>query len=269
MLESVFSWRPGSWLRTLKITYEVGEQYVIHQLSDYQDSELDPEWKHRGWWNDSVRLVYDEAANNGDFPRRPYNRIDTLFLPKKMPFGGPCGSTSSAELGASDLPSHSFSREIIAPNEIDLYGRDRMSWWKDGPGRNKDWRSCRYLKAMSKGKWAKYRLSSLGCRSPFSYLIASKETKHYPAITHFSPHAAIPKDMLRQKPTSRQGHSSCLNPKFSWQAMKKVGLTKKTIFSPKSRARCEPWMTKPIDMLDIEEARMPKLRFSANSEVSR
>ena len=50
--------------------------------------------------------------------------------------------------------------------------------------------------------------------------------------------------------------------------MNEVG-PKKTTFLPKSRARCEPWMTNPIDSLDIEEAQRPKDRFSDDSEVSK
>ena len=183
-----------------------------------------------------------------------------------MSFQGPCGSTSSAELSGSDLTSHAVSKETIAPGELDLFGRDWIRRWKDGPGHNKDWRSSRYLKSMRKGERAKYQLSSLGRRS---CLNPSKATNYYLAIIQFPPHIAVPKDMLRQKSTSCQGHSSYLKPKSSWQAMNEMGLNKKTSFLPKSRARCEPWMTNPIDPLDIEEARRPKDRFSAESEVSK
>ena len=249
-------------LRRRKPTFEVNKQCAIYQLPDDQD----PEWEHREWWSNSVQFGYNEAANKGDFTGRPYNRIDTLFLPTQMSFQGPCSSTSSAELSGSDLISHPVSKETIAPNELDLFGRDWLCWWKDGPGHNKDWRSSRYLKVMSKAKREKYQLSSLGRRS---YLNSSKATNYHLAITQFPPHIGVPKDTLRQKPTFCQGHSSYLKPKSSWQAMNEVGLNKKTIFLPKSGARCEPWMTNPIDSLDIEEARTPEDRISADSKVSK
>ena len=251
------------FLRKKRTTFEVKKRCAIYQLPDDQD----PEWEHREWWSNNVRSGYNEAANKGDFTGRPYNRIDTLFLPTQMSFQGPCGSMSSAELSGSDLTSHSVSKETIAPDELDLFGRDWICWWKDGPGHNKGWRSSRYLKIMSKGKRAKYQLSSLGRRSSLTYVNASKATKTYLAITQFSSHIAVPKDMLRQKPTFCQGHSS-YQPESSWQAMNEAGL-ENTILLPSSRARCEPWMTKSIDLLDIEEAWTPKDSFSANSEVSK
>lgn len=133
-------------------------------------------------------------------------------------------------------------------------------------GRNKDWKSSRYQKSMRKRERAKFQVSSAGRRS---YLDPSKATNCYLAITHSPPHITVPKDMLRQKSTSWHGHSSCLKPKSSWQATNEMGLNKKTIFLPKSRARCKPWMTDPTDSLDIEEVQRQDDRFSADLEVSK
>ena len=217
-------------------------------------------------WSNNLRSCDNESSSKGTFTGRLDNPIESLFFPKKMSFQGPYNSKSRAEIGDSDLLSHSGSKETIAPSELDLFGRDYIRRWKDGPGRNKDRRSSRYLKSMRKGERAKYQLSSPGRRS---YLIPSKVTNGYLAITQFPPYIAVPKDMLRQKSTSCQGHSSYLRPKSSWQAMNEAGLNKKTSFLRKSHARCEPSMTGPIDSLDIEEARKSHDRLSADSEVSK
>ena len=224
-----------------------------------------PRKGRREKWSNNVRLWHDEAASKGVFTGGLDNQIDTLFF-KKVPFLGPCGSTSSTEIGGSALSSHSIGEASIAPNKLDHLGRDWIRRWKDGPGHNKDWRSSRYLKSMRKGERAKYQLSSLGRGS---YLNPSKATNYYLAITQFPPHIAVPKDMLRQKSISCQGHSSCLKPKSSWQAMNEMGLNKKTTFLRKTRARCEPWMASPIDSLDIEDAWRPKDRLSSESEISK
>ena len=219
---------------------------------------------HREKWTNNVRFGYHEAASKGVFTVRLDKQINTIFLPKKMSFQGSCSSTSNSKIGGFDSLSHSVSEETIASGELDLFGRDWIRRWKDGPGHSKDWRSSRYLKSVRKGERAKYQLSSLARRS---CLDSFKATNHYPAISQSQPHIAVPRDMLRQKSTSCQGHSSCLKSKSSWQAMNEVGLDKKTIFLPKSRARCEPWMTNAINSLDIEEARRPKDIFSAESQV--
>ena len=232
----------------------------------WESPEMVPRKGRREKWSNNVRLWHDEAASKGASTGRLYSRIDTLFFPQKMSFQSPCGSTSSAEVGGSELLSHPVSDETIAPGELDHFGRNWIRRWKDGPGRNKDWRSNCYLKPMRKGEWAKYQLSSLGRRS---CLKRSKATNHHLANTPSPPQIAVPKDMLRQKSTSWQGHRSYLEPKSSWQAMSEVGLNKKTNFLPKSRARCEPWTTDLIDSLDNEEARRPKDRFSANPEISK
>ena len=193
-------------------------------------------------------------------------QVDTLFFPEKMSFQGPYNSKSSVEIVKSDSLSHRVSKETIAPSELDLFGRDRIRRWKDGPGHNRDWRSSRFLKSMRKGEQAKYQLSSLGCKS---HLNPSKATNHYLAITQFPSYIAVPKDMLRQKSTSCQGHSSYLKPKSSWRAMYEMGLNQKIILLPKSRARSKPWITDATDSFDIEEARSPRDGFNAESEVSK
>ena len=151
------------------------------------------------------------------------------------------------------------------PNGLDLFGREWIRRWKDGPGRNKDWRSSRYLKSVKEGEGAKYQLSSLGRRS---YLNLSQATKIYLGTTRILPNIAVPKNMMRQKSNSCQVHSSNFKPKSSWQAMNKVDFKKKTMFPPKSHARCKPWITDAIDSFDIEEARRPRDEFNTESEVS-
>ena len=183
-----------------------------------------------------------------------------------MSFHGPCGGTSGAEIGGSAPLSHSIGEESTALNRLDLFGRDWIRRWKDGPGHNKDWRPSRFLKSMRKGEQAKYQLSSLGCKS---HLNPSKATNHYLAITQFPSYIAVPKDMLRQKSTSCHGHSSYLKPKSSWRAMYEMGLNQKIILLPKSRARSKPWITDATDSFDIEEARRPRDGFNAESEVSK
>ena len=212
----------------------------------------------------SMHIWHAEAACKGAPTGRLYSRIDTLFFRQKMSFQSPCGSTSGAEVGGSEFLSHPVSEETIAPGELDHFGRNWIRRWKDGPGRNKDWRSNRYLKPMRKGEWAKYQLSSLGRRSCSK---RSKATNHHLSNTPFPPNIAVPKDMLRHKSTSCKGHGSYLKPKTSWQAMNEVGLNRKINFLSKSRARCEPWMTDLTDSLDIEEARRLKDRFSADQEI--
>ena len=237
-------------------------QRAIYQPTNHQHSGME----HREKWSKNMQFRYNEAASKGVFTERPDNQIGTLFVLKKILSQGPCSSTSSAEISGSNLLSHSVSEETVAPNELDLFGRDWIRRWKDGPGRNKDWKSSCYLTSMRKRGQAKFQVSSLGSRSN---LDPSKATNYYLAITHSPSHIAVPKDMLRQKSTSCQGHLSCLKPKSSWQAMNEVGLNKKTISLPKSRARCEPWMTDPVDSWDIEEARRLQDRFSAEPEVSK
>ena len=237
-------------------------QRAIYQPTNNQHSGKE----RREKWSKNVRFRYNEAASKGVFTERPDNQIDTLFSPKKISSQGPCGSTSSAEIRESILLSHSVSEETIALNELDFFGRDWIRRWKDGPGRNKDWKSSCYLKSMRKRGQAKFQVSSLGRRSNMD---PSKATNYYLAIAHSPSHIAVPKDMLRQKSTFCQGRSSYLKPKSSWQAMNEVGLNKKTVFLSKSCARCEPWMTDPIDSLDIEKFWRPEDRFSADPEDSK
>lgn len=237
-------------------------QRAIFQPTNDQSSRKE----RREKWSNHVWFCDNESSSKGIFTWRLDNQVDTIFFPEKMSFQGPYNSRSSTEIGDSDLLSHSISKSTIAPGELDLFGRDRVRRWKDGPGHNKDWRSSRYLKSMRKGERAKYQLSSLGRRS---YSNPSKATNNYLAITQFPPHIAIPKDMLRQKSACCQGHSSYLRPKSSWQAMNEAGLNKKTNFLRKSRAGCQPSMTGPIDLLDIEEDWKSNDRFSAGSEVSK
>ncbi|KAK0509952.1 hypothetical protein JMJ35_007346 [Cladonia borealis] len=260
-LTSVNSFQAGTSSLIWKNVVNVERKSVIYQLPDGQD----PEWEHRGWWSKLVRLGYNEVANKSDFTRRPYNRVDTLFLPKRKSFGASGGSTFSTEIVGSGLTSHFVSEGIIVPNGLDLFGREWIRRWKDGPGRNKDWRSSRYLKPMKEGEGAKYQLSSLGRRS---YLNLSQATNYYLGITRIPPHIAVPKEMLRQKSTSCHGHSSYLKPKSSWRAMYEMGLNQKIILLPKSRARSKPWITDATDLFDIEEARRPRDGFNAESEVS-
>ena len=217
-------------------------------------------------WSNNVRFCYKGFSSKGIFTGRLDIQVDIHLFPKKMSFRTPYNSKSSAEIGESDLLSHCVSKETVAPGGPDLVGRNWIRWWKIGPGRGKDWRSSRYLKSMRKGEWAKHQLSSLGRRSR---LIPSKAANYYLAIAQAPSHIAVPKDMLRQKSRSCQRHSSYLRPKSSWQAMNEAGLNKKTNFLRKSRARCEPPMTGPMDSLDIEEARRPNDTISADSEVSK
>lgn len=163
-------------------------------------------------------VYYNEAASKGVLAGRVDNQFDTLFFLKITSSQGPCSSTSSAETTGSNLLNHSVGEETIAPNELDLFGRDWIHRWKDGPGRNKEWRASRYLKSLRKGERAKCQLLPSERRSPPRYLYRSKAASHHLAITHSPPHIAVPKDMLRQKSTSCQSHSSCLKPKSPWRA---------------------------------------------------
>ena len=237
-------------------------QRTIYQPTNDQHSVKE----HRKKWSQNLRFCYNEAASKRAFTRRPDNQIHTLFFPRKMSSPGPCGSTSGAEIGGSKLLSQSVSDEIVAPNEVGVFSRKSIGRWKDGPGRSKDWRSSRSLKSMRTGERAKFQLSSLKRRS---YLNPSKATNCYLAITHLPPHIEVPKDMLKQKSTSCQGHASCLKPKSTWQATNQMGLNKKTFPLPKSRVRCEQWMTDPIDSLDIEESWRTEDRFNADPELSK
>jgi hypothetical protein len=57
-------------------------------------------------------------------------------------------------------PTESFSdRSYQAPSEIlsltqeyDLWGQEKLAAWKESPGRAKDWKRCRLLKASKKGR---------------------------------------------------------------------------------------------------------------------
>lgn len=104
-------------------------QHAIYQPTNDQHSGKE----HREKWSKNVRLRYNEAVRKGVFTERPDNQIDTLFLLKKTLSQGPCGSTSSAEIRGSNLLSHSVSEETVAPNGLDLFGRDWIRRWKDGP----------------------------------------------------------------------------------------------------------------------------------------
>ena len=237
-------------------------QRAIYQSTNDQHSVKE----HRKKWSKNLRFCYNEAASKRAFTGRPDNQIHTVFFPKEMSSPGPCGSTSGAEIGGSNLLSQSVSDEIVAPNEVGVFSRKLVDRWKGGPGRSKDWRSSRSLKSMRKGQQAKFQLSSSKRRL---YLNPSKATNCCLAITHLPPHIEVPKDMLRQKSTSCQGHSSCLKPKSSWRATNQMGLNKKTFPLPKSRVRCEQWMTDPIDSLDIEESWRTEDRFNADPERSK
>ena len=237
---------------------------VIYQPTNDQDSEKE----HREKWTQIVRFCYSEAAGNGVLAGRVDKQIDALFL-KKTSSQNPCNSTSSTKITGSNLLNHSIGEETVAPNELDLFGRDWIHRWKDGAGHNKDWRPTRYMKCLRKGERAKGQLLPSGRRSSPRNLYRSKAASHHLAITHSAPHIAVPKDMLRQKSTSCQGHSSCLKPKSTWQAMNDVGLNTKTKFSVKSSTRCEPWMNDPIDSLDAEESWRSEDRFNTNPEVSK
>ena len=238
-------------------------QHAIYQPTNDQYSGKE----HPEKWSRIVRFCYNKGASKGVFTGRVDNQIETLFFLKKMSFQGPCGSTSSTEIRESNSLSHSVSEETVEPNELDHFGCDWIRRWKAGPGRNKDWRSSRYLKSLRKAEQGKYQLLPLGGRSSPRYLYRSKAASHHLAITHSPPHIAVPKNMLRQKSTSCQGHSSILKPKSAWQAKNEMGLNKKTIHIPKSPARCKPRMTDSINSLDIEEAQRLEGRFSAEPEV--
>ena len=242
----------------------------IRQRSMYQPTnDQDSEKERREKWTKIVRFYYNEAASKGILAGRVDNQIDTLFFLKITSSQGACGSTSSAETTGSNLLNHSVGEESNAPSDLDLFGRDWIHRWKDGAGHNKDWRSSRYLKYSRKGERAKYQLLSPGRRSSPRNLNRSKAASHHLAITHSAPHIEVPRDMLKQKSTSCQGHPACFKPKSTSQAMNKVGLNKKTKCSVKSSARCEPWMTDPIDSLDIEESCRSEDRFNADSEASK
>ena len=214
-------------------------------------------------WSNNLRPCDDESSSKGIFTGRINKLVDSRFFSKKVSFQGPYDSKSSAEIGELDLLSLSGSKETIT---LDIFGRDYIRWWKDGPGSSKDWRTSRYLKSPRKGEQEKYQFPSLRHRS---YVIPSRVTNDYPVITQFPPYIVVPKDMLRQKSTSCQGHSSYLKPKSSWRAMYEMGLNQKTILPPKSRARCKPWITNAIDSFDIEEAWRPRDEFNAELEVSK
>ena len=242
----------------------------IRQRSLYQPiNDQDSGKERREKWTQIVRFYSNEAASKGVLAGSVDNQIDTLFLLKITSSQGPCGSTSSAETTGSNLLNHSIGEVTVAPNELDLFGRDWIHRWKDGAGRNKDWRSTRYLKCLRKGERAKCQLLPSGRRSSPRNWYRSKAASHHLAITHSAPHIAVPKDMLRQKSTSCQGHSSCLKPKSTWQAMNDVGLNTKTKFAVKSSTRCEPWMNDPMDSLDAEESWMSEDRFNTNPEISK
>ena len=262
-------------------------QLVVDTLGIYAGLKLTNDQylgtEHRERFSNSVRFCYNQAADKGVFTGKLYNQIDLCFLPEQMLSQGLYGSTPNAEISGSDFTSHSVSKtmvdpivmieetktEPIATDKLDLLGRDRMYWWKNGPGHNKDWRPCRYVKSVRKGERAKYQLLPSERRSSLIYLYPSKAASHHLAITQSPHHIAVPKGMLRQKPPLCQGNSSNVRPKSSWEAVNEVALNKKTIVSPKSRARWKPWMTNPIDLMHIEEAWTPDDRVIANSEISK
>ena len=278
--ELTFHWRPGrpayenvtytprkqlnvdvrAMLEVEFFGWNMGQRAIYQSINDQHSVK-----EHRKKWSKNLRFCYNEAASKRAFTGRPDNQIHTVFFPKEMSSPGPCGSTSGAEIGGSNLLSQSVSDEIVAPSAVGVFSRKLVGRWKDGPGRSKDWRSSRSLNSMRKGQQAKFQLSSLKRRS---YLNPSKATNCYLAITHLPPHIEVPRDMLKQKSTSCQGRSSCLRPKSTWQVMNQGGLNKKTKCLVKSSARCEPWMTDPVDSLDIEESWRSEDRFNADPEVS-